>query len=142
MHYNNRRTSLSTNPQSSPITVRLTVERMTQTENRLPKWKQFWYCLKGDDKFRKQRQREAATAEVFSNKTKIISFYTFSNDFLFSESNEHGHHATRHINSVSLIDKTARIMFPASFGVLNFFYWVMYITSQEAFQWDDPPLHL
>lgn len=36
------------------------MERMTQTEHKLPKWKQFLYCLKGDDKFRKQRQREAA----------------------------------------------------------------------------------
>lgn len=36
------------------------MERMTQTENKLPKWKQFIYCLKGDDKFRRQRQKEAA----------------------------------------------------------------------------------
>lgn len=38
------------------------MERTTQTERKLPKWKQFLYCLKGDDKFRKQRQREAAFA--------------------------------------------------------------------------------
>lgn len=41
------------------------MERTTQTENKLPKWRQFLYCLKGDDKFRKQRQREAAAASGF-----------------------------------------------------------------------------
>lgn len=50
-----------------PPTVRLTVERMTQTENRLPKWRQFLYCLKGDDKFRRQRQREAASNIYYYN---------------------------------------------------------------------------
>lgn len=44
--------------------VRLTMERTTQTENKLPKWRQFLYCLKGDDKFRKQREREAAAGNV------------------------------------------------------------------------------
>lgn len=44
--------------------VRLTMERTTQTENKLPKWRQFLYCLKGDDKFRKQREREAATGNI------------------------------------------------------------------------------
>lgn len=29
-----------------------TMERQTQTETRLPKWKQFLYCLAGDDAFR------------------------------------------------------------------------------------------
>ncbi|ENN83250.1 hypothetical protein YQE_00390, partial [Dendroctonus ponderosae] len=54
-----RRTSLISNPHSSPP-VRTTVEKTTQTEYKPPKWKQFLYCLKGDDKFRRQRQREAA----------------------------------------------------------------------------------
>lgn len=44
-----------------PPPLRLTMERTTQTELMLPKWKQFLYCLMGNDKFRKQRQREAAT---------------------------------------------------------------------------------
>lgn len=66
LHYNNKRTSLTSNIIQSSPTVKLTVERTTQTEIRLPKWKQFWYCLKGDDKFRKQRQREAASEEYLS----------------------------------------------------------------------------
>lgn len=64
MHYNNRRTSLASTAQHTPP-IRLTMERTTQTETRLPKWKQFMYCLKGDDKFRRQRQREAASEENF-----------------------------------------------------------------------------
>lgn len=37
-----------------------TMERMTQTETpKAPLWKQLWYCFLGDDKFRRQRQREA-----------------------------------------------------------------------------------
>lgn len=36
------------------------MERTTQTEPpKAPKWKQIWLCFLGDDKFRKQRQREA-----------------------------------------------------------------------------------
>lgn len=37
-----------------------TMERMTQTETFIPRWKQFCYCLMGDETYRKQRQREAA----------------------------------------------------------------------------------
>ncbi|KAJ8949687.1 hypothetical protein NQ314_008149, partial [Rhamnusium bicolor] len=63
LHYESRKTSLTSNLQTPPPPpIRLTMERTTQTENKLPKWKQFLYCLKGDDKFRKQRQREAAAA--------------------------------------------------------------------------------
>ncbi|KAJ8982646.1 hypothetical protein NQ317_019047 [Molorchus minor] len=98
LHYENRKTSLTTNIQGPPPPpIRLTMERTTQTENKLPKWKQFLYCLKGDDKFRKQRQREAAS----------------------SAGSQHGH--MRHVNSVSLIDRAARILFPASFGFFNLF---------------------
>ncbi|GBP17029.1 Gamma-aminobutyric acid receptor alpha-like [Eumeta japonica] len=39
--------------------VRLTVERMTQTETRVPRWRQLMYCLAGDDRYRRQRQKEA-----------------------------------------------------------------------------------
>ncbi|XP_012264972.2 gamma-aminobutyric acid receptor alpha-like isoform X2 [Athalia rosae] len=95
-----------------------TMERQTQTELRLPKWRQFLYCLAGDDGFRRRRQREAAAE---------------------------GHHrpgerAERHINSVSYIDRAARVCFPASFGVLNVCYWVVYVTYQEEFKWQDPPI--
>ncbi|XP_066583017.1 gamma-aminobutyric acid receptor subunit alpha-6 [Prorops nasuta] len=94
-----------------------TVERQTQTECRLPKWRQFLYCLVGDDAFRRRRQREAA-----------------------GDSRKSGDPLTRHINSVSYIDRVARVIFPASFGFLNICYWVVYVTCQEEFQWQDPPI--
>lgn len=47
---------------------------------------------------------------------------------------------SRHINSVSHIDRVARIVFPASFGLLNVCYWVVYVTYQEEFKWQDPPI--
>ncbi|EFA02907.2 cys-loop ligand-gated ion channel subunit [Tribolium castaneum] len=121
LHYSSKRTSLTSNTQVPPP-VRLTVERTTQTEVRLPKWKQFLYCLKGDDKFRRQRQREAAAGA--------------------SNGNERGHHchAPRHVNSVSLIDRAARILFPASFGFFNLIYWMIYFTYQDDFKWADTKL--
>lgn len=62
-----------------------TMERTTQTEPpRKPKWKQFWYCFIGNDNFRKQRAREATSG------------------------------SKKHVNSVSLIDRAARIFFPGS----------------------------
>lgn len=44
-----------------PTTSHLsTMERTTQTDTpKAPKWKQLWLCFLGDDKFRRQRQREA-----------------------------------------------------------------------------------
>lgn len=60
-----------------------TMERTTQTDvPRKPILKQFWLCFIGDDDFRKERAREAQ-----------------------SESK-------KHVNSVSLIDRTARVIFP------------------------------
>ncbi|XP_024945828.1 gamma-aminobutyric acid receptor alpha-like isoform X3 [Cephus cinctus] len=94
-----------------------TVERQTQTELRLPKWRQFLYCLVGDDAFRRRRQREAAGGY-----------------------RKHGERIERHVNSVSYIDRVARIVFPASFGFLNVCYWVIYVTYQEEFKWQDPPI--
>lgn len=93
------------------------VTRQTQTEHRIPKWQQLLYCLAGDDAYRRQRQREAAHAAA--GDVGVIS---------------------RHVNSVSHIDKAARILFPASFGLLNLFYWVAYYTCQEEFGWRDPPI--
>ncbi|XP_061935811.1 gamma-aminobutyric acid receptor alpha-like isoform X1 [Apis cerana] len=94
-----------------------TMERQTQTEIWIPKWRQFLYCLAGDESFRKRRQREAA-----------------------GNCRKRGEKIARHINSVSYIDKVARIVFPASFGLLNVCYWVTYVTYQEEFKWQDPPL--
>uniref|UniRef100_A0A0C9RMM0 GABRA4 protein n=1 Tax=Fopius arisanus TaxID=64838 RepID=A0A0C9RMM0_9HYME len=94
-----------------------TMERQTQTELCLPKWQQFLYCLAGDDDFRRRRQREA-----------------------ISGCKRHGERVERHINSVSYIDRVARVVFPASFGLLNVFYWLVYVTYQEEFKWQDPPL--
>ncbi|KAF2902243.1 hypothetical protein ILUMI_03941 [Ignelater luminosus] len=116
LNYGNRRTSLSSHIQPAP--VRLTMERTTQTETRLPKWRQFMYCLMGNDKFRKQRQREAAALEL----------------------HDQGHHVTRHVNSVSCIDRAARILFPTSFALLNLCYWLVYVHYQEDFSWRDSPL--
>lgn len=40
------------------------MERTTQTEIRVPRWRQLLYCLAGDDRYRKQRQREAGTYNI------------------------------------------------------------------------------
>ncbi|XP_043471462.1 gamma-aminobutyric acid receptor alpha-like isoform X2 [Leptopilina heterotoma] len=105
--------------QSTPIfsSKPSTMERQTQTETRLPKWKQFLYCLAGDDAFRRRRQREAAGGI-----------------------RKHGKRIERHINSVSHIDRVARVVFPTSFGFLNVCYWVVYVTYQDEFKWQDPPI--
>ena len=66
--------------------------------------------------FRRRRQREAA-----------------------GNCRKKGEKIARHINSVSYIDKVARVVFPASFGLLNVCYWVIYVTYQEEFKWQDPP---
>lgn len=43
-----------------------TMERTTQTEPpRTKKWKQIWLCFLGDDKFRRERQREATEKCMF-----------------------------------------------------------------------------
>ncbi|XP_023701662.1 gamma-aminobutyric acid receptor alpha-like isoform X2 [Cryptotermes secundus] len=100
------------------------VTRHTQTEHRVPKWQQLLYCLAGDDAYRRQRQREAAHAAAVTG----------------SRGTGDGGLISRHVNSVSYIDKAARILFPASFGLLNLFYWVAYYTYQEEFGWRDPPI--
>ncbi|GBP17030.1 Gamma-aminobutyric acid receptor alpha-like [Eumeta japonica] len=46
-----------------------------------------------------------------------------------------------HINSVSHIDRAARVLFPASFAVLNLFYWLVYAFSNESFVWSDAPIN-
>ncbi|XP_022114502.2 gamma-aminobutyric acid receptor alpha-like [Pieris rapae] len=89
--------------------VRLTMERTTQTENRVPRWRQLLYCLVGDDQYRRQRQREAGNRG--------------------------------HINSVSHIDKAARVLFPASFALLNLFYWMIYAFTDDDFAWSDNPIN-
>ncbi|XP_076298956.1 gamma-aminobutyric acid receptor subunit alpha-6 isoform X2 [Lasioglossum baleicum] len=94
-----------------------TMERQTQTEVWIPKWRQFLYCLVGDEAYRKRRQREAA-----------------------GNCKKQGENIARHINSVSYIDEVARVVFPASFGLLNVCYWVIYVTYQEEFKWQDPPI--
>ncbi|KAJ8724922.1 hypothetical protein PYW07_015880 [Mythimna separata] len=89
--------------------VRLTMERTTQTERRVPRWRQLLYCLAGDDRYRRQRQVEAGSRG--------------------------------HINSVSHIDRAARVMFPASFALLNLFYWMVYAFSNDDFAWSDNPMN-
>ncbi|XP_058789517.1 gamma-aminobutyric acid receptor alpha-like isoform X1 [Phymastichus coffea] len=118
--YNDQVYSLPEPRRSMTITVsskRSTMERQTQTELWLPKWKQFLYCLVGDMAFRKRRQREAADG-----------------------CRKHGKRIERYINSVSHIDRVARVVFPASFTFLIIFYWMVYVTYQEEFKWQDPPM--
>ena len=102
--------------------------RQTQTERQIPKWRQLLYCLAGDDAYRRQRQREAALAAATSS---VVRGTRGSTDIGV---------IARHVNSVSHIDRAARILFPASFGLLNLFYWVIYYTFQEEFDWRDPPI--
>ncbi|KAL0839443.1 hypothetical protein ABMA28_016158 [Loxostege sticticalis] len=89
--------------------VRLTMERTTQTETRVPRWRQLLYCLAGDDRYRRRRQFEAGNRG--------------------------------HINSVSHIDRAARVLFPASFAMLNLFYWMIYAFSSADFAWSDNPIN-
>ena len=86
------------------------VTRHTQTERHVPKCRQLMYCLIGDDGYRRQRQREAAQSGK-----------------------------SRYVNSVSHIDRGARIFFPASFGLLNVLYWLAYYKYHEDFRWKEPP---
>ncbi|XP_068085895.1 gamma-aminobutyric acid receptor subunit alpha-6 [Anabrus simplex] len=106
--------ALSGPPPSSNTNCRTRVTRQTQTERHVPKWRQLLYCLSGDDAYRRQRQREA--------------------------SQSCGVEGGRHVNSVSYIDRTARVLFPATFGLLNFFYWLAYYTYQDEFGWRDPAI--
>lgn len=65
-----------------------TMERTTQTEPpRKPMWKQFCLCVMGNDEFRRQRAREACNGPK------------------------------KHVNSVSLIDRAARIIFPSMYNM-------------------------
>lgn len=54
-----------------------TMERTTQTEPpKVKKWKQIWLCFLGDDKFRRQREREAA--EKGTLPFKIVFFFSLA----------------------------------------------------------------
>lgn len=64
----------TTNPSSA--SHRSTMERQTQTEPpKVPKWKQIWLCFLGDDKYRRQREREAT--EKCNCLIKILFFLVF-----------------------------------------------------------------
>lgn len=45
--------------------MRLTMERTTQTETRVPRWRQLLYCLAGDDRYRRRRQFEAGRLLIY-----------------------------------------------------------------------------
>ncbi|XP_014286667.1 gamma-aminobutyric acid receptor subunit alpha-6 [Halyomorpha halys] len=87
------------------------VERQTQTDTKVPRWKQIFYCLVGDETYRRERQREASR----------------------------GH---KRVNSVSYIDRAARVLFPTSFALLNVVYWLLYFRYQQQFHWKQPPTAL
>ncbi|EDW26951.1 GL25394 [Drosophila persimilis] len=89
-----------------------TMERTTQTEPPvISRMRQIWLCLKSDDQFRKQRERDAA-----------------------AEKTEQGHNVS-YVNSVSLIDRFARIAFPMSFVLFNLLYWLAYGMYKKEFSW-------
>jgi hypothetical protein len=84
--YNSGRIS-SAGSQSGTHSHLSTMERTTQTEPpRKPKWKQFWLCFVGNDEFRRQRAKEATSG------------------------------SKKHVNSVSAIDRCARVIFPGEFS--------------------------
>ncbi|XP_065350484.1 gamma-aminobutyric acid receptor subunit alpha-6-like [Cloeon dipterum] len=97
-------------PLQSETPKKGTMERHTQTERRIPGWKQIFFCLTGNDKFRRMRQRAAGQQQ-----------------------------GPGAMNSVSRIDKLARILFPASFFILNFLYWLGYVALADEFKWRQPP---
>ncbi|XP_017050685.1 gamma-aminobutyric acid receptor alpha-like [Drosophila ficusphila] len=91
-----------------------TVESTTQTEPpAVSRLHQMWLCLKSDNSFRKQRERNAA-----------------------AQKNEQGG-ANVYVNSVSLIDRVARIAFPMSFAFLNLLYWWAYGMHKKEFSWSN-----
>ncbi|CAB3256647.1 unnamed protein product [Arctia plantaginis] len=115
--------------------VRLTMERTTQTERRVPRWRQLLYCLAGDDRYRRQRQVEAGPRHFFLFNIDIPKWFSLVIINLWSEGSR------GHINSVSHIDRAARVLFPASFAVLNLFYWMVYAFSNDDFAWSDNPMN-
>ncbi|XP_041451308.1 gamma-aminobutyric acid receptor subunit alpha-6 [Drosophila obscura] len=97
-------------PKTSSRTT--TMERTTQTEPPVvSRMRQIWLCLKSDEKFRKQRERDAA-----------------------AEKTEQGRNVS-YVNSVSLIDRIARIAFPMSFAIFNLLYWLAYGMYKKEFSW-------
>ncbi|XP_024081809.1 gamma-aminobutyric acid receptor subunit alpha-6-like isoform X2 [Cimex lectularius] len=106
-----RRLSFSNIINTSPkVPSRSTMERQTQTETRVPRWKQLMYCLVGDERYRRERQREAAKGTSHKG-----------------------------VNSVSYIDRAARILFPTSFAFLNVIYWLLYFRYHQQFTWKQLP---
>ncbi|XP_071439191.1 gamma-aminobutyric acid receptor subunit alpha-3 [Hetaerina americana] len=114
--------------------LRTVVERQTQTEKRLPFWRQLLYCLAGDDQYRRQRQRQAAAEAAMA--LKLTGERSNGVPRLMGLSSS----TAGRVNSVSQIDRAARVLFPASFGLLNLFYWAGYVVaSGDEFTWKDAP---
>ncbi|XP_016973028.1 gamma-aminobutyric acid receptor subunit alpha-2 [Drosophila rhopaloa] len=91
-----------------------TMESTTQTEPpAVSRLHQMWMCLKSDNSFRKQRERNAA-----------------------AQKSEQGG-ANCYVNSVSLIDRVARVAFPMSFAFLNLLYWLTYGMYKKEFSWSN-----
>ncbi|EDW00411.1 GH12851 [Drosophila grimshawi] len=89
-----------------------TMERTTQTEPpAVSRMRQMWLCLKGDVKFRRQRERDAA-----------------------AEKSVQGRGAS-YVNSISLIDRVARVAFPMTFALFNLLYWLAYGMYKKEFSW-------
>ncbi|EDW07298.1 gamma-aminobutyric acid receptor alpha-like [Drosophila mojavensis] len=90
-----------------------TMERTTQTEPpAVSRMRQMWLCLKGDVKFRRQRERDAA-----------------------AEKSVQGRQGAGYVNSISLIDRVARVAFPMTFALFNLLYWLAYGMYKKEFSW-------
>ncbi|KAH8294500.1 hypothetical protein KR044_012270 [Drosophila immigrans] len=90
-----------------------TMERTTQTEPPvISRMHQMWLCLKGDVKFRRQRERDAA-----------------------AEKSKEGRSGRSYVNSISLIDRVARVAFPMTFALFNLLYWLAYGMYKKEFSW-------
>ncbi len=64
---------------------------------------QFWYCFSVSEKYKQQMKKRRVRGQGFTA-----------------------------ANSVSLIDKTSRILFPFVFILLNIFYWGFYIIERNS----------
>lgn len=105
-----RRSSARTSqPPPLPLQLQLRLRELRRPGARRSRWRQALLCLAGDEDFRRQRERAAR-----------------------EQAGER-----RHVNSVSRIDRVARVLFPASFCLLNLAYWVAYGGREQDFRWGD-----
>ena len=74
-----------------------------------------------------EKGKEKLLVSIFEEKDSNILTYLFITYTILDQ-------AVKHVNSVSLIDRTSRVVFPASFFTLNFLYW-LFLYYQDHFHW-------